>query len=471
MNLKFLNEKFNRLLYVEGDNEEALELKRTYFVFSYLNCIPAVIFLTILTYILDVPVLQLYGWMLLSFYFVSVPLFLYLKKHLTVFYYFNALTVMSITFFIVLKQGGLLYSGGILYTSLSTIIFSFVFESIMLAIVTSAYYIAGIGIISFLQPRLIPAPEMLEGNINLIFTTINSLFISVLIFTIIYYVFKKRIRETKIKNEKILESMERLKATQAQLIQSEKMASLGELTASIAHEIQNPLNFVNNFSELSIDLAREIKNEVQKQEIEYGLIVDLADDMSRNQEKINHHGKRASDIVKAMLEHAKTSHTGKEPTDINALCSDYFRLAFNDFTSKNKGFTATIEIHLDPNLPKINIDQQAIGRVILNLVNNACYAVNERFKKGESDYRPSIRISTEKSAINQLVISVNDNGIGIPASIKEKIFQPFFTTKPTGRGIGLGLSLAHDIVKVHEGKIEVESDNKEGTSFTVTLPF
>jgi two-component system, NtrC family, sensor kinase len=285
---------------------------------------------------------------------------------------------------------------------------------------------------------------------------------------------RKAIEETNVALQKTLED---LKAAQAQLIQSEKMASLGELTAGIAHEIQNPLNFVNNFSDLSVDLAKELKEETEKAEIDKELIIDLATDLSFNQEKINHHGKRASDIVRGMLEHSRSSTGQKESTDINALCDEYLRLAYHGLRAKDKSFNATLETHFDPNLPKIDIIPQDIGRVLLNLITNAFYAVNERSKKGESSYdEPKVTLTTQLTANSQLLIAIKDNGTGIPDTIKDKIFQPFFTTKPTGQGTGLGLSLSYDIVKAHGGDLIVDSfsgletKNKDySTKFTISL--
>jgi len=297
---------------------------------------------------------------------------------------------------------------------------------------------------------------------------------------------RKAIEETNIALQKTLED---LKAAQAQLIQSEKMASLGELTAGIAHEIQNPLNFVNNFSELSVDLAKELKEEAEKPEIDKDLIIDLATDLSQNQEKINQHGKRASDIVKGMLEHSRKSTGEKEYTDINVLCDEYFWLAYHGLRAKDKSFNARMETHFDPNLPKIAVIPQDIGRVILNLINNAFYAVNERSKKGENGYEPTVSINTLRvdspsgaglPASQQaggghgkgdfIQISIKDNGSGIPDAIKDKIFQPFFTTKPTGQGTGLGLSLSYDIVKAHGGELKVDTKQNDGTIFTILLP-
>jgi signal transduction histidine kinase len=268
----------------------------------------------------------------------------------------------------------------------------------------------------------------------------------------------------------VAERTAELKASQAQLIQKEKLASLGELTAGIAHEIQNPLNFVNNFSELSVELAQELKEEVDKPELDKELINDLVSDLSQNQEKINLHGKRAASIVKGMLEHSRTGTGERQLTDINQLADEYLRLSYHGLRAKDSQFNSDYELISDENLPKINVVPQEIGRVLLNLINNAFYAVNERSKLQEAGYKPKITVIT-KAAENQIEVKVQDNGTGMSEATKAKIFQPFFTTKPTGEGTGLGLSLAYDIVtKGHGGAIEVESVEGEGTTFVVQLP-
>jgi signal transduction histidine kinase len=259
-----------------------------------------------------------------------------------------------------------------------------------------------------------------------------------------------------------------LKATQAQLIQAEKMASLGELTAGIAHEIQNPLNFVNNFSEVSNELMDEMKEELAVGNMQ--LAIEIANDIKQNLEKINHHGKRAGDIVKGMLAHSRTSSGQKELTDINVLADEYLRLAYHGLRAKDKSFSADFQTDFDPTIPKISIIPQDIGRVLLNLINNAFYTVNECSKKFEPGYVATVSISTQLKANRQLQIAVKDNGNGIPQKILDKIFQPFFTTKPTGQGTGLGLSLSYDIVKAHGGELKVETKEGEGSSFIITLP-
>jgi len=274
-----------------------------------------------------------------------------------------------------------------------------------------------------------------------------------------------------------------LKSTQAQLIQSEKMASLGELTAGIAHEIQNPLNFVNNFSEVSNELIKEvqdIRHKTKDQNVN-AEEDEILNDIAQNLEKINHHGKRAADIVKGMLQHSRSSSGQREPTDINALCDEYLRLSYHGLRAKDKSFNAKFETDFDTSLSKLNVIPQDIGRVILNLINNAFYAVNERANNQQrtaniDSYEPMVSVSTKKLG-DKIEISVKDNGNGIPDSIKEKIFQPFFTTKPTGQGTGLGLSLSYDIVKAHGGELsvrtpseKVETKEGEGSIFTIQIP-
>lgn len=261
-------------------------------------------------------------------------------------------------------------------------------------------------------------------------------------------------------------SLENLKLTQSQLIQSEKMASLGELTAGIAHEIQNPLNFVNNFSDVNRELTAELEQEIDKGN--YTDAKAIAKDIRDNEEKINHHGKRADAIVKGMLQHSRSSSGQKEPTDINALCDEYLRLAFHGLRAKDKSFNAKFETHLDETVGKINVMPQDIGRVVLNLINNAFYAVSERKKNGETDYEPMVIVTTKKEG-EKVLIGIKDNGTGIPQKVLDKIFQPFFTTKPTGQGTGLGLSLSYDIVKAHGGELKVETREGEGTEFTINL--
>jgi two-component system, NtrC family, sensor kinase len=275
---------------------------------------------------------------------------------------------------------------------------------------------------------------------------------------------KKEIDNQRYKAE---EALIELKSTQSQLIQSEKMASLGELTAGIAHEIQNPLNFVNNFSEVNSELIDELNEEADKGNLDE--IKAIAKDIKQNLEKINHHGKRADAIVKGMLQHSRSSNGVKEPTDINKLADEYLRLAYHGLRAKDKTFNATMKTDFDASVGKIDIIPQDIGRVILNLINNAFYVVDEKKKQQIAGYEPTVSVRTKKDG-DKVLISVRDNGSGIPQKVLEKIFQPFFTTKPTGQGTGLGLSLSYDIVKSHGGELRVETKEGEGTEFIVLLP-
>jgi signal transduction histidine kinase len=284
--------------------------------------------------------------------------------------------------------------------------------------------------------------------------------------------------------QKVLEqTLGDLKSTQSQLIQSEKMASLGELTAGIAHEIQNPLNFVNNFSEVNSELFDELKAERSKGkgERDETLVEELISDLVQNTEKIHHHGQRASGIVKGMLEHSRTSDGKKELTDINALADEYLRLAYHGLRAKDNAFNADFKTEFDESLPKINVIPQEIGRVLLNLINNAFYVVSSKASQpmpkasdGEEasedkDYKPLVIVSTKKLN-DKIEISVKDNGPGIPNEIKDKIFQPFLTTKPTGQGTGLGLSLSYDIVKAHGGELKLDTKEGQGSTFNISIP-
>ena len=274
-------------------------------------------------------------------------------------------------------------------------------------------------------------------------------------------------KQVSIRTEELNKSLNDLKATQQQLIQSEKMASLGELTAGIAHEIQNPLNFVNNFSEVNEELLKELKAEAEKGNVEE--VKAIANDIEFNSAKINHHGKRADAIVKGMLQHSRTSSGIKEPTDINELANEYLRLAYHGLRAKDKSFNATTKTDFDETIGNINIVSQDIGRVILNLITNAFYTVSEKKKQAGDNYEPTVTVGSKKMN-DAIEIIVKDNGNGIPSKVLDKIFQPFFTTKPTGEGTGLGLSLSYDIVKAHGGELKVETKKGEGTAFVIYLP-
>ena len=324
-----------------------------------------------------------------------------------------------------------------------------------------------------------------------LFVLASSLFVVVLIAGILwrnnrhrkkaYALLQTQKQETDLQKVKVEQAFDELKTTQSQLIHSEKMASLGELTAGIAYEIQNPLNFVNNFSEVNTELIDELSEEVDKGNLDE--VKEIAKDIKENEQKINHHGKRADGIVKGMLQHSRSSSGIKEPTDINALADEYLRLAYHGLRAKDKSFNATMETDFDDNIGKINIIPQDIGRVILNLITNAFYAVNEKSTSanlskeasakleasGVTKYEPTVSISTKKVG-KKVEIKVLDNGNGIPQKVLDKIYQPFFTTKPTGQGTGLGLSLSYDIVKAHGGELKVETNEGEGSQFIIILP-
>ncbi len=306
------------------------------------------------------------------------------------------------------------------------------------------------------QEKLVQAAVIRKSNLFLWLSLLGILLISGAMF----YVY----RQYKL-NRKTLDS---LRKAQNQLVQAEKMASLGELTAGIAHEIQNPLNFVNNFAELNQELLDEMSTAISQKNFDEAN--DIAKDVTANSEKILHHGKRAESIVKGMLQHSRSSSGVKEMTDINSLCDEYLRLAYHGWRAKEKNFQCDYQTEFDASIQHMKIMPQELGRVILNLINNAFYAVAVRSQK-ESEFKPRVLVKTVANA-KQVTITVTDNGGGIPAAVIQKIFQPFFTTKPTGEGTGLGLSMSYDIItKGHDGQLSVESKEGEGTSFVISLPF
>lgn len=271
--------------------------------------------------------------------------------------------------------------------------------------------------------------------------------------------------ELKEKTVELTKATDDLHATQNQLIQLEKMASLGQLTAGIAHEIQNPLNFVNNFSELSVELLEELNGNAGGEEKQM-----IVSDLKQNLQKIVFHGKRADSIVKGMLQHSRTSALEKQPTDINKLVEEFFTLAYHGMRAKDPGFNCVMDKQLTPGLPMVKIIPQDVSRVILNIFNNSFYAVDERTKLEGKSYRPIVSIGTEQ-VDGKIVITIRDNGRGIPDEIREKVFNPFFTTKPTGQGTGLGLSISHDIiVKGHGGDLKLDTEAGKYTQFKITLP-
>jgi two-component system NtrC family sensor kinase len=312
------------------------------------------------------------------------------------------------------------------------------------------------------QQEIVEAQKAYQNRIKT-YVLIGGLIVVILIASILFRNNKQK-QKAKIKIEK---AYEELKSTQAQLIQSEKMASLGELTAGIAHEIENPLNFVNNFSEVNAELIDELEQEAGRGHLEE--VKAIANDIKENEQKIIHHGKRADAIVKGMLQHSRTSTGTKEPADINVLADEYLRLSYHGMRAKDKNFNATLHTQFDSSVGKINVVPQDIGRVLLNLFNNAFYAVSERLKVEGVGYEPTVSVCIKK-VNGKVEIRVRDNGPGIPEKVVDKIFQPFFTTKPTGQGTGLGLSLSYDIIKAHGGEIKVDTQEGEGAHFIIQLP-
>jgi signal transduction histidine kinase len=299
-------------------------------------------------------------------------------------------------------------------------------------------------------------------------TRMGVLIIGLLVLILVAIVLLRSNLLRKKTNQILQKALENLKAAQSQLIQSEKMASLGELTAGIAHEIQNPLNFVNNFAEVNSELIAEMKGELHNGNIEEARKV--ADNIDENEKKISYHGRRADGIVKSMLQHSRHNSGKKELTDLNALADEYLRLAYHGLRAKDKSFNAKFDAQLDPTLEKISVVPQEIGRVMLNLINNSFYSVSEKRATADDAYEPTVTVST-KMLDCKVEIRIEDNGDGMPEELKEKIFQPFFTTKPTGQGTGLGLSMSYDIItKVHGGQLSVESEPGEGATFIIVLP-
>jgi two-component system, NtrC family, sensor kinase len=347
---------------------------------------------------------------------------------------------------------------------------AFKYQKIALHTYDSLYKLRIKGLIGFQQIAFdqqqhfqqLEAEKIATQNRNRIYFLLGGLTIILLIGFFLY----RNNRQQKKANLQISEAYRELKATQAQLIQSEKMASLGELTAGIAHEIQNPLNFVNNFSEVNKELLGELNEEIIRGN--YDNAQAIAKDAIDNETKINHHGKRADTIVKGMLQHSRASSGIKELTDINTLAEEYLRLAYHGFKAKDNRFIVSTETHFDSATDKINIVPQDLGRVILNLLNNAFYAVADKKKNEPTGYEPVVSISTKKKN-GFTEVTVRDNGNGISAKSMDKIFQPFYTTKPAGEGTGLGLSLSYDIIKAHGGEIKVDTKEGKGTSFIITL--
>ncbi|MFI5153643.1 MAG: sensor histidine kinase, partial [Chitinophagales bacterium] len=326
------------------------------------------------------------------------------------------------------------------------------------------------------QKEIEAAKEKFRNQVRF-YSLMAALAVFLIIAAILYRNNRQKQKANLLLNSQKLEiesTLSSLKATQKQLIQSEEMASLGEMTAGVAHEIQNPLNFVNNFSELNTELIVEMENEIRNGRA--GEALDLAASIRQNMEKINQHGKRADGIVKGMLQHSRVSSGQKEPVELNAFVDEYFRLSYHGMRAKDprdlagKSFSCETRTDFDPSIGKINIVPEAIGRALLNLFNNAFYSVSEKKRKSDGSFQPVVLVKTMKSGKN-IEITVKDNGIGIPEKNIDKIYQPFFTTKPAGQGTGLGLSLAYDIiVSEHGGELTVNSAEGEFAEFNIRLP-
>ncbi len=292
-----------------------------------------------------------------------------------------------------------------------------------------------------------------------------------------YKILNLQKQETDEQKAKAEDALTELQVTQKQLIQSAKMASLGELTAGIAHEIQNPLNFVNNFSEVSVELLGELREGTVNKltASEKAEASEIINDLAANLKKISDHGKRADSIVKGMLQHSHVSANKKEPTDINALSDEYLRLSYHGLRAKDNTFNISIETSFDNNIEKLLIVPQDIGRVLLNIYNNAFYSVHQKTKLNIEGYEPKLWLTTKgivkNGELKAAHIYIRDNGMGIPDKILNKIYQPFFTTKPAGQGTGLGLSLSYDLItNEHQGQLNVETKEGEYAEFIIELP-
>jgi len=378
---------------------------------------------------------------------------------------FRNIQLLLISFFPFITQ---LFIGGFINGS-AVAIAGFIAPATALLYVTNKrarghfYLFAVLIILSSAWQILFAQHIVLPVYIITIFFAVNITSIT----AIIYFLMESFLKKQEELKTEVRASLENLKATQKQLIHSEKMASLGELTAGVAHEIQNPLNFVNNFSELNTELLGELEAAIEKEDTEEVHVI--IKNLQENEQKIVYHGKRADSIVKGMLQHSRASTGKKELTDINALIDESLRLSYHGLRAKSKDFNATMKTDFDENIHKVKIVPQDVSRVLLNLFNNAFYAVNEKKKLLNGIYEPIVFVCT-KEENNNISIIVKDNGNGIPQNAIDKIFQPFFTTKPTGQGTGLGLSLSYDIIKAHGGEIKVESKESEGTAFIIQLP-
>jgi signal transduction histidine kinase len=397
----------------------------------------------------------------IAIYFINLAIFLATKNYN---YYQSTqpFLILLAVFVSHVVLGGFINSSAVIFASFLAPVIALTFASQKTARVYYYLFLVSMLFAGFWDLFFVSSIPKVPKAIYITFFTTNFISIGSITYFLINGFLKKNLKL----QEDLRQSLLHLELTQSQLIQSEKMASLGELTAGIAHEIQNPLNFVNNFSEVSVELFEEMEVALQKNDREEAVLIAL--DIKENLEKISHHGKRADAIVKGMLQHSRVSAGKKEPTDINALADEYLRLSYHGLRAKDKDFNATIETNFDASIGKIAVVQQDIGRVLLNLYNNAFYAVNEKKQLSDEGYKPVVLVTTRKEN-DKVVIVVRDNGNGIPQKVVDKIFQPFFTTKPTGQGTGLGLSLSYDIIKAHGGEVKVNNTKGGGAEFIIQL--
>ena len=404
------------------------------------------------------------AWIYIVIYFINLFVFI-LTKNYNIYRITQPFLILLAPLAAHVAIGGFTDSSVVILACFLSPVIALAFANRKMALVYQGLFIVAVVLGGLWDLRYGAYMPKVPKTIHVIFF-INNITVTC---SIIYYIIDGFLRKNKELQDELRHSLEHLKATQNQLIQREKMASLGELTAGVAHEIQNPLNFVNNFSEVSIELLEEME-EGRQRDYDPDLEAELMTDLKNNLRKIIQHGQRASSIVKGMLEHSRTSSGEVQPTDLNALADEYLRLAYHGLRAKDKDFNCDLVTHFDPTLGPVAVMPQEMGRVLLNLFTNAFYAVRQRQKQHDSAYHPAVRVSTTKARAG-IEIRVSDNGTGISAAVQQKIFQPFFTTKPTGEGTGLGLSLSYDIVtKGHGGTLLVESQEGQGTEFIVQLP-
>ncbi|GAB2582933.1 hypothetical protein GCM10027190_35000 [Spirosoma areae] len=430
----------------------------------------------------------------LAYAFLTAPtlLFSYLRRYNAAAYYYILLTTLLYVFTPIAKK-----NDGSEYLLIANGIQPMLFLRGAWPVIS--LFLLNVAALFFVRYAMTVIPPFLHNPYSTDVYNVNVFLSICILFLIVYYFRTQNYRQEGLlsqQNAQLQQSLDHLKATQVQLIQSEKMASLGELTAGIAHEIQNPLNFVNNFSDLSIELLKELTEgpfqQLPAAEKEYA--GELVDDLTQNLQKIHHHGGRADLIVRGMLQHSRTSTGEKRPTNLNQLADEYLKLAYHGLRAKDKEFNAELITHFGPEVGLIDAVPQDLGRVLLNLYNNAFYALSDKKKQQPADFLPTITVSTRLLATNEsgqagntsnqkrpaiangrdggfVEIRVRDNGMGIPESIQQKIFQPFFTTKPAGQGTGLGLSLSYDMVtKGHGGTLSMETVEGQGTEFIIHLP-